>query len=164
MNIHIYIYPWICMYVYKCSRAHIMHIISLWQSPTPHMYSGWRAECNTSCQLHAPSTDNIGSVTKIRIQKWLRILRVWSKMCRWDFEGDLCQVKWDHLLTASRVISTDMRVLMVGKLLSTYQNIPQPIRGLTTTNRTNQRTGTFDLYKMTDTWLLWEEVSWENGL
>ena len=54
------------------------------------------------------------------------------------------------------------RVLMVGKLLSDYQNRTWPIRGLYRDHLTNQRTAGNSI-KVTDTWILREEVTWEKG-
>ena len=51
---------------------------------------------------------------------------------------------------------------MVGKLLSDYQNKTWPIRGPHHPHSTNQRPGGSSI-KVTDTWILREEVTWENG-
>ena len=51
---------------------------------------------------------------------------------------------------------------MVGKLLSDYQNKTWPIRGPHHPHPTNPRPGGSSI-KVTDTWILREEVTWENG-
>ena len=55
-----------------------------------------------------------------------------------------------------------MSVLMVVKLLSDYQNKTWPMKGPHHPNLTNQRQGGSSI-KVTDTWILGEEVTWENG-
>ena len=54
------------------------------------------------------------------------------------------------------------RVLMVGKLLSDYQNKTRPMGGLYRDHLTNKRTAGNSI-KVTDTWILREEVTWEKG-